>query len=178
MKFTVHRDKKECLIPSSALAVAGLKKEKELRLEVESGVVVVLRPEMNTQRLLSVGEFLHSLADRMIEAVALECGDCLCCGDCLDDGDEDCECDHCQSREECRGISIPDCLLKQAGIGTDCGLQADVEDGIVIIQALPGGEDDSSANGIPESARLVFAKDGVCISHLRELLYGNKPIKY
>lgn len=41
MKFAIHRTKKDCIIPASALAVAGLKREKELRLEVESGVAVV-----------------------------------------------------------------------------------------------------------------------------------------
>ena len=33
MKFSIHRDKKDCAIPSSALTVAGFKREKELRPE-------------------------------------------------------------------------------------------------------------------------------------------------
>lgn len=178
MKFALNRTKKDCAIPPSALAVAGLKREKELRLEVENGVIVVLRPEMSAKKLLSVSEFLHNLATDMIVAVALECGECSCCGECRDD--DDCECDYCDSHEECRGICIPDCLLKQAGIGKDQRWQADAENGVVSIRALPDGEDedDPLLDEIPEPARLAFIENDLCIPRLRELLCGNDPIPF
>jgi len=178
MKFSIHRTKKDCVIPASALAVAGLKKEKELRLEVESGVAVILRPQMNAKKLLSVGEFLHNLADDMIAAVAMECGECSCCGMCLDD--DDCECDDCDSREECRGVCVPDCLLEQAGIGKDQRWQADAEVGVVTIRVLPDDEDgdDGLPDEVPESARLAFIESDLCIPHLRELLCSNDSIPF
>ena len=173
MKFTINRTKKDCVIPASALAVAGLKKEKELRLEVESGVIVVLRAEMNAKKLFSVSEFLHNLATDMIVAVAMESGDCVCCGECVDD-----ECEVCESIEHCNGISIPDCLLEQAGIA-DQGLKADVEDGAVIIRALRCDDDgDKFPDEVPESARLAFLENDLCIPHLRELLCNNDPIPF
>jgi len=182
MKFSIHRTKKDCVVPASALAVAGLKKEKELRLEVESGVAVILRPEMSAKKLLSVSEFLHNLATDMIVAVAMKCGECSCCGDCP--GDEDCECDYCESREECRGICVPDCLLKRAGIGKDQRWQANAEDGAVTIRALPededddGDSDDGFPDEVPESARFVFLESDLCVPRLRELLCNGDPIEF
>jgi hypothetical protein len=41
MKLTLHRTNKDCTIPSAALAVAGLKKEPELRLEADNGVIII-----------------------------------------------------------------------------------------------------------------------------------------
>lgn len=184
MKFSIHRTKKDCSIPTSALAVAGLKKEKELRLEVESGVIVVLRHEMNAKKMLSVSEFLHNLANRMVAAVAMESGECSCCGDCLDDDAGDCECDYCGSREECHGISVPECLLAMAGIGTDQRWQAFAEDGAVSIRALPDDEDDGRSDDnvfpgeVPESARLALLENDTCIPHLRELLCNNASIPF
>lgn len=181
MKFALNRTKKDCSIPASALAVAGLKKEKDLRLEVESGVIVVLRPEMNAKKLLSVSEFLHNLAADMIAAVALECGECSCCGDCPGDDDGDCECDYCESREECRGICIPDCLLATAGIGTDQRWQAYADDGVVSIRALPDDEDDGDnrlPDEVPESTSLAFSEADICVPRLRELLCNNDTIPF
>lgn len=184
MKFSIQRTKKDCLVPTSALAVAGLKREKELRLEVENGVIVMLRPEMSARKLLSVSEFLHSLASDMIAAVAMESGECSCCGDCLDDDDEESECDYCESQGECHGISVPPCLLEQAGIGIGHGWQADVEDGVVTIRALPEDEDDDDdfddgiPGEVPEAARFAFIEADICIPHLRELLCGNDPVKF
>ena len=176
MKFTVYKTKKDYVITTSALAVAGLKREKELRLEVDSGVIVVLHPEMNAKKLLAVGAFLHNLADGMIAAVAIESGECSDCGLC----EESCECDFCDSRDKCRGFDIPDCVLEKAGIA-DQAWKADVEDGAVTIRAMPESETDSD-NGfpddVPEIARTAFAEADICVPHLREILCNNQSIPY
>jgi antitoxin component of MazEF toxin-antitoxin module len=177
MKFTLHRTKKDCSIPASALAVAGMKREAELRLEVDSGVIVVLRPQMTAKKLLAVSEFLNKLASGMIAAVAVESGECSCCGDC----EESCECDYCGSRDKCRGIEIPDCLLERAGIGADQPWKADVEDGAVTIRARPEDEADYDSrfpDDIPEIARAAFIEADICVPRLREILCGNQPIPY
>ncbi len=177
MKFALHKTKKDCTMPASALAVAGMKREAELRLEVDSGVIVVLRPEMSAKKLLKVSEFLAKLASGMIAAVAVESGECSCCGDCF--GDD--ECDFCGSRDKCRGIEIPDCLLERAGIGADQAWKADVEDGAVIIRAIPESEADSD-NGfpdyVPEIARAAFTEADICVPRLREILCNNQSIPF
>ena len=188
MKFAIHRTRKDCVVPTSALAVAGLKRQKDLRLEVENGVIVLLRPEMNAKKLLAVSTFLHDLASEMVAAVALECGECSCCGDCPGKDDVDCECDYCESREQCCGIEIPDCLLDKAGIGRDQGLQADVEDGAVIIRALDDevsgdnlacDEDaDPFPEEVPDALHCVFIENDVCIPRLREMLCDNTIIPF
>jgi antitoxin component of MazEF toxin-antitoxin module len=177
MKFVLHKTKKDCTIPASALAVAGLKRDGELRLEVDSGVIVVLRPQMTAKKLLSVSEFLSMLASDMIAAVAVECGECSCCGDC----EESCECDYCGSRDKCRGIEIPDCLLERAGIGADQPWKADVEDGAVTIRAIPEAEADCDSrfpDDVPEIARAAFIEADVCVNRLREILCGNQSIPF
>jgi antitoxin component of MazEF toxin-antitoxin module len=177
MKFTLHKTKKDCSIPASALAVAGLKRDKELQLEVDNGVIVVLRPEMNAKKLLSVSDHLTRLATSMIAAVAVESGECSCCGDC----EESCECDYCGSRDKCRGIGIPDCLLERAGIGADQPWKADVENGAVTIRAMPEDEADNDSrfpDDVPEIARAAFIEADICVPRLREILCGNQPIPY
>jgi antitoxin component of MazEF toxin-antitoxin module len=177
MRFALHKTKKDCTIPASALAVAGMKREAELRLEVDSGVIVVLRPQMTAKKLLAVSEFLAKLASGMIAAVAVESGECSCCGDCF--GDD--ECDFCGSRDKCRGIEIPDCLLERAGIGADQPWKADVENGAVTIRAMSEAEANSGSRfpkGIPEMARAAFAEADVCVSRLREILCDNRAIPY
>lgn len=189
MKFAIHRTRKDCVIPTAALAVAGLKRQKDLRLEVESGVVVLLRSEMTAKKLLAVSAFLHDLSSEMVAAVALECGECSCCGDCPGrDDSEDCECDYCESRERCRGIEIPDCLLDKAGIGIGQGFQADVEDGVVSIRALgdaagsdtiPHDEtDDPFPEEVPDTVRRLFIENDLCIPRLREMLCDNTIIPF
>jgi hypothetical protein len=154
-----------------------MKREAELRLEVDSGVIVILRPQMTAKKLLSVSEFLSKLASGMIAAVAVESGECSCCGDCF--GDD--ECDFCGSRDRCRGIEIPDCLLERAGIGADQPWKADIEDGAVTIRAMPKAEENSGSRfpeGVPEIARAAFAEADVCVNRLREILCGNQPIPF
>jgi antitoxin component of MazEF toxin-antitoxin module len=177
MKFSLHRTKKDCVIPSSALAVAGLKKEKELRLEVDNGVIVILRAGMDANRLLAVGAFLDALSLRMAEAVATAGGECISCGDCFGEK-EYCQCSFCGSRENCRGIELPDCLLEQAGIHKDCGMQADVADGMITIRALTEDDDDDLPDGVPESFRCVIVENKVCIPNLQEILCSNEKIPF
>jgi antitoxin component of MazEF toxin-antitoxin module len=178
MKFALYRTTKDCNIPSTALAVAGLKREKELRLEADNGLIIILRPKMDAKRLLAISEYLDDLSARMVEAVAAATGDCSCCGDCHED--EHCECDYCGSRERCRGIELPDCLLEQAGIGKDCGLQSDVADGIITIRALDDDADegDMFPDEVPESARGILHDCGVCIPNLRKILCSNDSIPF
>ncbi len=133
MRFALHKTKKDCTIPASALAVAGMKREAELRLEVDSGVIVVLRPQMSAKKMLAVSKFLAKLASGMIAAVAVESGECSCCGDCF--GDD--ECDYCGSRDKCRGIEIPDCLLDSGSRFPD---------------------------SVPEIARAAFNEADICVS--------------
>jgi hypothetical protein len=133
---------------------------------------------MNAKKLLSVSEFLHGVAASMLAAVALESGECSCCGGCFD---EDCECDYCAGRDDCRGIEIPGCLLKQAGISKDQKWKADAEDGAVTVRAVPEDEiqdSDAFPCGLPSVARDVFMEAGVCIPRLREILCGNDPIPF
>lgn len=185
MKFMIHRTRKDCVLPGSALAVAGLKRERELRLEVESGVIVVLRPEMNAKKLLSISEFLHNLATDLIVAVALACGECSCCGDCPGE-DEDCECDFCESQAECHGVSVPPCLLEQAGIRTNQRWQIDAQDGVISISALEDDEDEDAdvtdghglLDDLPKAARYAFLESDTCIPALLELLSGGDPVKF
>ncbi len=179
MRFALHKTKKECSIPASALAVAGLKRDGELRLEVDSGVIVVLRPEMNARKLLKVSEFLHNLTVNMVTAVAVECGDCSRCGQC----EESYECDYCGSRDRCRGIEIPDCLLERAGIGADQPWKADVEDGAVTIRALTEAEAESDCDNripddVPETACGALTEADICVPRLREILCNNQTIPF
>jgi antitoxin component of MazEF toxin-antitoxin module len=181
VKFTLHKARKDCLIPTSARGVAGLKREKELRLEVENGVIVILRPDLNAKKLLAVSTFLRGLSSDMIAAVAKASGGCICCGDC---GGEDCECDSCEYRERCRGIELPHCLLKQAGITTGQPWKAEAGDGAVTIRAMPEDKSDDAAiadnlsDSIPEAVRLAFKEAGVCSARLEELLCSNDPISF
>ena len=181
MKFTLHRTKKDCNIPSHALAVAGLKREKELRLEADNGVIVILRANMDARQFLAISEYLYGLSNRMVEAVAEIIGGCSNCGGCQEE--EPCECDYCGRRDRCRGIEIPDCLLERAGIGSDCGFRAETDDGAVTIRALPDEDDDEELDDIlpddvPESARAILLDYGVCIPALREILCGSDAIPF
>jgi hypothetical protein len=182
VKFTLHKTRKDCIISSSALAVAGLKREKELRLEVENGVIVILRPNLNAKKLLAVSSFLRGLSSDMITAVARASGACVCCGDC---DNEDCECDSCEYRERCRGIELPHCLQKQAGFSTGQPWKAEAGDGAVTIRAMPEDEADDVVtaadklpDGVPESVRFALVEAGVCSPQLEELLCSNDPISF
>ena len=152
MKFIVHRTRKDCVIPTAALNIAGLKRDKELRLEVENGVIVVLRPAMNAGKLLSVSAFLTDLAAGMIAAVAAEA-------------------------DTCSGCKV--CFADQTGIRKGRRWYAGTEDG-VFNHALPDkvDHDDDPLDRIPESVHQAFLESDICIRRLREIVCDNDPLPY
>lgn len=140
-------------IPSSSLHRANLLDAEELLLHTGSGYIMVTRNALDTRECLHLLQFLTSIAKSLLFQLVMNSNQ--------DEGDEEFDDDEwdedyedmpdadCQAESE---ISIPDWMLKQAGLSTEHGLEISVENGKVTVSAANkvqknkeapcGGDDD------------------------------------
>lgn len=211
MTFTFnHYEKGNLSIPSAALKVAGLNGETKLEGHIGAGQFAVTKKQMTAKELIVAIEFFKDLATDLTVKLALACGECddcgYCCGEEFWDDENSCpdDCTHCKT--PCHGVEIPTCLLEDAGIDPEVGLQFDTRDGEIVIreieQAEPApnfasnffdnGELDAAtqnlhiaemmtrfaSGGSPVPAGLleVLAQSDICLQSLRELLESGEVV--
>jgi hypothetical protein len=71
-------------------------------------------------------------------------------------------------------LEVPPCLLRQAGIPLDAGLDVEFDGGKVVITAAECKPD--PLDTIPEVLMYTFSKSGYCLGNLRELLESGEII--
>jgi len=134
--------KKETLeIPRSSLHRANLLDAEELLLHTGGGYIMVTRNALDTCECLHLLQFLTSIATSLLFQLVVNSHQDE--GDEEFDGDEwdedygdmpDGEASNADYQDDSE-ISIPDWMLKQAGLSTEHGLEISVEDGKVTISA-------------------------------------------
>lgn len=131
--------KKETLeIPRSSLHRANLLDAEELLLHTGGGYIMVTRNALDTRECLHLLRFLTSIAKSLLFQLVVnsnqdeEFDDDEWDEDYGDMPDGDTPNADCQEDSE---ISIPDWMLKQAGLSTEHGLEISVENGKVTISA-------------------------------------------
>lgn len=151
--------KKETLeIPRSSLHRANLLDAEELLLHTGGGYIMVTRDALDTRECLHLLQFLTSIAKSLLFQMVVNSNQ--------DEGDEELNDDEWDEDygdmpdgdasdadfQEDSEISIPDWMLKQAGLSTEHGLEISVENGKVTVSAANkvqknkeapcGGDDD------------------------------------
>lgn len=173
--------KKNLTIPATSVKIAGLDGE-DLEAHLGDGAIVLLREEMDAEQLIEAIEFLKDLATDLTVALACACGQCEECGDCYACDDEDgCPDDCARCKTPCHGVEIPACLLKDAGIDPEVGLQLDTRDGEIIIREIDDEWSDDEdeldiTDYVPEGLLTVLRGSDVCLTNLRDLLESGEIV--
>lgn len=195
--------KKNLTIPAASVKIAGLDGQ-DLEAHLGDGAIVLFREEMEAKELIDTIEFLKDLSTDLTVALACACGqaepapmsrftfdetgsfqsatanfdfgtdygaNCVQ----LQAGDD---CTHCKT--PCHGVEIPECMLRDACIDPEVGLQFDTRDGEIIIREIDddwGDEDDFDITDyVPEGLLTVLRNSGVCLDELREMLEDERII--
>lgn len=158
MKFKICHDpeKKTLSIPRAALQLSHLSDAEKLDLLAGDGFVLTARDDLSAAECVGMIQTLSDLTVGLIARLAeasREAAKESACGGC----GEDC------------GLSLPPCLLEQAGIGQDEALNASAEGGRIIIQmAEPEGSD--PLRGQEDEFLIMLDGCGVDLDGLRMLL--------
>lgn len=181
MKMKIFASMKGNLtIPNAAIRIAGINGE-DLETHISDGVIVLFREEMDAKQLIAVSEFLKEMATDLSVHLAVACGQCDDCGYCYGDEDEDScpeSCANCKS--PCHGVELPICMLEEAGINPEIGLQFDTRQGEIIIHEIDDSCGDADeidvTDYVPEGLLEVLRESDVCLNHLREMLESGEII--
>lgn len=160
MHFKINHDlsKKTLVLPRAALQLSKTEDEKTLDLLVGSGYILVKREDLSVAESMEAIDQFSELTVSLLVQLAQESrraakrGNCSGC-------EEDCD------------LMIPPCLLEQAGIDPDEGLDTAVEDGRVIVTAAePDVDMPDPLEGQEEDVLGMLEDCGVDLDGLRMLL--------
>ena len=158
LKICHDPEKRTLTIPHAALQMSRLAEEEKLDLLAESGFILAAREDLSTTERLGMAKTLSDLAITLIVRLAessLEAAKESRCGDCA----EDC------------GLTIPPCLLEQAGIDADNALEASAEGGRIVITAAELEEGDNDPFSSQDAGFLSMLEGcGIDLDGLRVLL--------
>ncbi|NCB42278.1 MAG: hypothetical protein EOM59_06620 [Clostridia bacterium] len=149
---------------NEALCPAGLSEEEQLRLHFKKDMRAVLKSRMTTRDLLRAITGLMEITTDLAEQLATASRTAAteepqsCSGKC--DYEESCE------------LSIPPCILAEAGIPLDKPLLAYVEDGSIVIK----GEEEPFPTKVTGALLRFLADEKVDAEGLSDLLKGEKIV--
>lgn len=159
---------KTVIIPKEAIDKAGFKDVPILTAYSEENAVIVLKEKMTAFEIVGSVNALHNITVGLLIKLAKAAGVCDDYCDCDDD------CFGCEMKAECEGLSIPPCLLEEAGISVFSALDIKTEDGVIKISQSPDKID--PLDMMPQSVLDTLVNAGICLKTLRRLIKDNKVI--
>lgn len=157
-------DQKDQRLFTETLSLAGFREESPLTLHFKKDVMAVLKSRMTARDLLGAITGLAEIATDLAEQLATASRKAAteeshsCSGKC--DYEADCE------------LSIPPCILAEAGIPLDKPLLAYVEDGSIVIK----GEAESFPTEVTGELLRLLADAKVDAEGLSTLLKGERIV--
>lgn len=153
----------EFKLPVSVLNFSGLSDEEKLELYFEKEILAVVKKKLTARDIIGAITSLQEVAADLAKQLVLASGK----------AEESNECDRkCDYAKTC-DLSIPPCLLEEAGIPFNWPLLAYVEEGVIVIK---GEEENPLADEIPNDLLQVLLKAGVDADGLHQLLVRNTVI--
>lgn len=156
------------VIPKEAISKAGFENAPVLSAYTEENAVIVLKEKMTAFELIGAVNALHEVSVGLLIKLAKTAGVCDDYCQCNDD----CFC--CEMEEECEGLSIPLCLLEEAGISVFSALDIKTEDGVIYISQSPDKPD--MLDTMPQSILDTLVNSGICLKTLRQLIRSGETI--
>ena len=156
MKLKICHDpeKKTLTIPRAALQLAQLERDQKLDLLAESGFILTSREDLTTAERIGMVKTLSDLTVALIVGLAAASLEAA-----KDGRTEDCS------------LSIPPCLLEQAGIDPEEALEAYAENGRVVVAAAEAQDGDCALLESQNAGFLSMLEGcGVDMDGLRVLL--------
>ena len=165
MNLTLNKipDTEEFKLPVSALNFSGLSGEEKLELYFEKDILAVVKKKLTARDIIGAITSLQEIAAELVKQLVLASGKAEESNGC------DRKCDYAKTCD----LSIPPCLLAEAGIPFDQPLLAYVEEGAIVIK---GEEENPLANEIPNDLLQVLLKANVNADGLYQLLVRNTVI--
>lgn len=168
MSMTLDRisHKEALVIPSAALDIAGFGGEEQLELHFEKDALAVLKRKLTARDIIEAITGLQEIAADLIRQLALASGK-----EAEAEKSNGCEkkCDYAKTCD----LSIPPCILAEAGIPFNRPLLAYVDAGVIVIK---GEEEDSLENEVPDELLQTLVNGGVNTEGLSALLKGDRIV--
>ena len=161
MKQCTMENQAEVCITAENLEIANLSEWERLELHLLDQAAVVIPGRMTVMEVIRVTETLQGFVSDLLTAVAEACD----------------RCDNCQMDKPCGlmtgtvlpKISIPACVLEEAGLEPDCKLVCTAEQGRGEVRVTEAEYRYDLTDLRPDLLEL-FRKCGVCLSDLDEKL--------
>lgn len=156
-------------VERAVLERCGFDNRDELALYPHTDSLVLLKDKMTAVQLIHAIDHLDSLSAELLSALANACDE--------DEHEPSNDCSRC--RMPCHGIEIPPCLLEEAGIAPNVGLQFDTRNGEIIVSAIDddwGDDDFDITDYVPERLLELLQNADVCTDNLRELLKNGEIV--
>ena len=159
MKFdSVNNTGKKFVLPRVAFQLANFKEGDMLDLNINNDIVVVLKKNMNAMELINAAATLHTLYMELTDHLVDVCGDC-----------EECF-DTCPAEDVHKErISLPDYLLREAGIPVGSKLWASVDEAQGII-TVAQAEHERDLSDVPDWLLDELLDYGICAGALEHHL--------
>lgn len=150
------------VVPHEAIKKAGFESSPILSAYTEENAVVILKEKMTAAELIKSVNTLQNISVELLARLIRAAGICDDYCDCR----EDCFC--CEMEEDCIGLSIPSCVLEDAGISAFSELKVEVEDGAIYIRQAP--EKTDLLDTMPQSILDTLVNAGICLKTFRQLV--------
>ncbi len=161
MKQHTIENQTEVYITAENLEVANLNEWERLELHLLDQAAVVIPGNMTVMELICVTEALQGLASDLLSVVEKVCD----------------HCDNCQMDEPCKlmcgtilpQVSIPACVLEEAGLGPNCKLACTAGHGSSEVRVTEAEHRYDLTDLRPDLLKL-FRECGVCLGDLEDKL--------
>lgn len=161
MKQCTIANQTEVRITAENLETANLSEWERLELHLLDQAAVVIPSGMTVMELIRVTEALQGLTSDLLSALARACD----------------HCDNCQMDEPCKlmngpilpKVSIPSCVLEEAGLDPDCKLVCSAEQWSGEVRVIEAEHHYDLTDLRPDLLEM-FRECGVCLSDLEDRL--------
>lgn len=167
MKQHTIGNQTEVRITADNLETANLSEWERLELHLLDQAAVVIPGSMTVMEVLRVTEALQGLASNLLSAIGTACE----------------KCDKCQMDKPCKlmtgpilpKVSIPDCVLEDAGLDPDCKLVCTAEQGSGEIRIIEA-DHRFDLTDLPPDLVDTLRECQVCLADLEEKLMEEEVI--
>lgn len=174
MKQCTMENQTEVRITAENLETANLSEWERLELHLLDQAVVVIPGHMTVMELIRVMEALQELASNLLSALVGACD----------------RCDNCQMDKPCKlmagpilpKVSIPSCVLEEAGLALDCKLVCTAEQGRGEVRIVEADHRFDLTDLSPDLVD-ILRECKVCLADLEEklipeeIIYGSDAAK-